>query len=85
MFVNSKLVSSTKWCILQFLTELCMSFMYRINKGGPRAELCGTPWDIVLVMIRSLWFEYIVVFDKENIETIYIESYGLRYQMLFVD
>ena len=50
-------MSSTKWCILQFLIELCMSFMHRINKRGPRAELCGTLQDIVFSdnLLSLIW------------------------------
>ena len=49
-------------------------------------------------MIRSLWSDYIVVFDKEMIETVFmkrlwlhsvlillVESHGSRYQTLFVN
>ena len=48
-----------------------MSFIYRINKEVHGQSPVGLQEILFLVMIRSLWSEYIVVFHEEMIETIY--------------
>ena len=39
----SKLVSSTKWCMSEYVTMLCKSLMHIKKSSGPSTEPWGTP------------------------------------------
>ena len=46
LFINSRMVSSAKWCTSLEVTYRFKSLINIINSRGPSTDACGTPWVI---------------------------------------